>query len=82
MFHLQAQYPIGSIFFQLVRLEVRGCDEKWSNLLVHVLQHSPILQILKLVVMDGGPVLNHYPKSENSYIGVNFMFGFRFRVLI
>ncbi|CAA7062495.1 unnamed protein product [Microthlaspi erraticum] len=45
------QYPIGNVFFQLVRLEFRGCDVKWSDLLVHVLQHSPVLQILKIIVL-------------------------------
>ncbi|CAH8279894.1 unnamed protein product [Arabidopsis lyrata] len=50
----EAHYPIGSIFFQLVRLEFRGCGENWSNLLMHVLQHSPVLQFLKLDVLDDG----------------------------
>ncbi|CAH2069705.1 unnamed protein product [Thlaspi arvense] len=49
-----AHYPSGNIFFQLVRLEFRGCDENWSDLLVHVLHHCPILQILKLAVLYDG----------------------------
>ncbi|KAJ4902906.1 F-box/FBD/LRR-repeat protein [Raphanus sativus] len=44
--------PVGSIFFQLVRLEFRGCNENWSNLLMHVLRHSPVLQIVKLFDCD------------------------------
>lgn len=47
-----AQDPVGSIYFQLVHLEFRGCDESWSSLLMHVLRHSPVLQTLKLVVLD------------------------------
>ncbi|CAH8367184.1 unnamed protein product [Eruca vesicaria subsp. sativa] len=46
--------PVGSIFYQLVRLKFRGCDWNWSNMLMHVLQHSPVLQFLKLVVLDNG----------------------------
>ncbi|KAG2286335.1 hypothetical protein Bca52824_045939 [Brassica carinata] len=49
-----AKDPVGSIFFQLVRLDFRGCDDNWSNLLMHVLRHSPVLQTLNFVVLDYG----------------------------
>ncbi|XP_010489676.1 PREDICTED: putative FBD-associated F-box protein At5g56390 [Camelina sativa] len=50
-----AEYPIRSVFFQLVCLEFCGICEDWSKELVHVLQHSPILQILKLDrIQDAG----------------------------
>ncbi|CAL9233941.1 unnamed protein product [Arabidopsis halleri] len=52
----RVQYPIGATFFQLVCLEFCGFGENWWNLLVHVLQHSPILQILKF--KDDGMVEN------------------------
>ncbi|XP_010430083.1 PREDICTED: F-box/FBD/LRR-repeat protein At5g56420-like isoform X1 [Camelina sativa] len=42
-----AQYLIRTIFFQLVCLEFHRFSENWANLLVCMLQHSPILQILK-----------------------------------
>ncbi|KAL0670408.1 hypothetical protein Bca4012_033112 [Brassica carinata] len=51
-----AKDPVGSIFFQLVRLDFRGCDDNWSNLLMHVLRHSPVLQTLNFVVLDYGLV--------------------------
>ncbi|XP_020877313.1 F-box/FBD/LRR-repeat protein At5g56420-like [Arabidopsis lyrata subsp. lyrata] len=47
---VEAQYPTGSVFFQLVRLELCMCIENWSNMFVCVLQQSPKLQILKLAV--------------------------------
>ncbi|KAF8084693.1 hypothetical protein N665_0707s0025, partial [Sinapis alba] len=46
--------PIGNIFFQLVRLNFHGCNENWSKLLMHVLQYSLVLQILKLFVLYNG----------------------------
>ncbi|CAN6841421.1 unnamed protein product [Brassica oleracea] len=49
-----AKDPVDSIFFQLVRLDFRGCDGNWSNLLMHVLRHSPLLQTLNLVVLYYG----------------------------
>ncbi|XP_010468025.1 PREDICTED: F-box/FBD/LRR-repeat protein At5g56420-like [Camelina sativa] len=49
------EYPIRCIFFQLVCLEFCGICEDWSKELVHVLQHSPILQILKVDrIQDAG----------------------------
>lgn len=44
---------------------------------MHVLQHSPILQILKF--KDDDMVLSLI-KSENSCIEAYVMFGFRFKV--
>lgn len=58
-------------------LEFCGFGENWWNLLVHVLQHSPILQILKF--KDDDMVLSLI-KSENSCIEAYVMFGFRFKV--
>ncbi|KAL1195176.1 F-box/FBD/LRR-repeat protein [Cardamine amara subsp. amara] len=44
----EAQYPIGAVLFQLLRLELCSCEDNWTNILVSVLQHSPKLQVLKL----------------------------------
>lgn len=64
-----AQDPVGSIFFQLVRLNFRGCDDNWSNLLMHVLRHSPVLQTLNFVVLDYGLVyFQSLPKRVNNYM--------------
>ncbi|KAL1195175.1 F-box/FBD/LRR-repeat protein [Cardamine amara subsp. amara] len=49
----EAQYPTGNVFIQLVRLEICMCQENWSNMFVCMLQHSPKLQILKLVENHG-----------------------------
>ncbi|EFH38638.1 predicted protein, partial [Arabidopsis lyrata subsp. lyrata] len=43
-----AQYPTGTVLFQLVRLELCSCEDNWTNMLVSVLQHAPKLQVLKL----------------------------------
>ncbi|XP_020885537.1 F-box/FBD/LRR-repeat protein At5g56420 [Arabidopsis lyrata subsp. lyrata] len=45
---MQAQYPTGTVLFQLVRLELCSCEDNWTNMLVSVLQHAPKLQVLKL----------------------------------
>lgn len=64
-----AQDPVGSIFFQLVRLDFRGCDDNWSNLLMHVLRHSPVLQTLNFVVLDYGLVyFQSLPKRVKNYM--------------
>lgn len=47
--HVQAQYPEGIIFSQLVHLELCTCDDsKWLNLLAKLLRDSPKLRVLKL----------------------------------
>ncbi|KAJ4897516.1 FBD-associated F-box protein [Raphanus sativus] len=46
---LQIKYPTGSIFCQLVSLELCTGKKEWWNLLARMLDSSPKLQILKLV---------------------------------
>ncbi|CAH8300793.1 unnamed protein product [Eruca vesicaria subsp. sativa] len=49
----EARYPRGTVLFQLVRLELCSCDDSWTDMLVSLLQHSPKLQALKLVLDHG-----------------------------
>ncbi|WZY75696.1 hypothetical protein YC2023_022080 [Brassica napus] len=46
----EAQYPCGTVLFQLVRLELCSCIDSWTDMLVSLLQNSPKLQALKLVL--------------------------------
>ncbi|XP_024011690.1 F-box/FBD/LRR-repeat protein At5g56420 [Eutrema salsugineum] len=55
----EALYPIGTVLFQLVRLELCLCESNWTNMLVSVLQHSPKLQVLKLA-------LNHFLSEDRN----------------
>ncbi|KAL1199908.1 F-box/FBD/LRR-repeat protein [Cardamine amara subsp. amara] len=45
---LEITYPTGTIFNQLVSLEMFTRKEEWWNLLTPMLEHSPNLQVLKL----------------------------------
>ncbi|KAG7532945.1 F-box domain [Arabidopsis thaliana x Arabidopsis arenosa] len=45
---LKITYPTGSIFYQLVSLEMYTREAKWWNLLTLMLDNSPKLQVLKL----------------------------------
>ncbi|CAA7024836.1 unnamed protein product [Microthlaspi erraticum] len=46
---LEITFPTGSIFYQLVNLEIHTCKAEWWNLLVLMLDASPRLQVLKLL---------------------------------
>ncbi|KAG7560621.1 F-box domain [Arabidopsis thaliana x Arabidopsis arenosa] len=46
---LEITYPIGSIFYQLVSLEIGTRKAEWWNLLTLMLENSPKLQVLKLI---------------------------------
>ncbi|CAA7052304.1 unnamed protein product [Microthlaspi erraticum] len=46
---LEITFPTGSIFYQLVNLELQTCKAEWWNLLVLMLDASPRLQVLKLL---------------------------------
>ncbi|KAG7628265.1 Leucine-rich repeat 2 [Arabidopsis thaliana x Arabidopsis arenosa] len=46
---LKVVYPTGSIFYQLVYLEMHTRREEWWNLLTVMLDSSPKLQVLKLI---------------------------------
>ncbi|CAL9248523.1 unnamed protein product [Arabidopsis halleri] len=46
---LEIKFPTGSIFYQLVSLELYTDKEEWWNLLVLMLDSSPKLQVLKLI---------------------------------
>ncbi|XP_010431292.1 PREDICTED: F-box/FBD/LRR-repeat protein At3g52680-like [Camelina sativa] len=45
---LRIAYPTGTIFYQLVSLEMYTRIEEWWNLLTLVLENSPKLQVLKI----------------------------------
>ncbi|CAL9246617.1 unnamed protein product [Arabidopsis halleri] len=45
---LKITYPTGSIFYQLVSLEMYTREAEWWNLLTIILENSPKLQVLKL----------------------------------
>jgi len=45
----QIKFPTGSIFYQLVSLELYTNKAEWWNLLVLMLDSSPKLQVLKLI---------------------------------
>ncbi|KAL1199907.1 F-box/FBD/LRR-repeat protein [Cardamine amara subsp. amara] len=46
---LEIEYPSGSIFYQLVSLEMCTRKDEWWNLLALMLDSSPKLQVLKLI---------------------------------
>ncbi|CAL9248518.1 unnamed protein product [Arabidopsis halleri] len=46
---LKIKFPTGSIFYQLVSLELHTNKEAWYNLLSLMLHSSPNLQVLKLI---------------------------------
>ncbi|CAA7052302.1 unnamed protein product [Microthlaspi erraticum] len=46
---LEITFPSGSIFYQLVNLEIHTYKAEWWNLLVLMLDASPRLQVLKLL---------------------------------
>ncbi|KAL1199905.1 F-box/FBD/LRR-repeat protein [Cardamine amara subsp. amara] len=45
---LEITFPSGTIFYQLVSLEMYTRQNEWWNLLTPMLEHSPNLQLLKL----------------------------------
>ncbi|XP_019085576.1 PREDICTED: FBD-associated F-box protein At3g52670-like [Camelina sativa] len=46
---LEIVYPIGSIFYQLVNLEMHTCKEEWWDVLTVMLEISPKLKVLRLL---------------------------------
>ncbi|KAG7548755.1 F-box domain [Arabidopsis suecica] len=52
----------GIVFSQLEDLKLYICSPNWSKLLVHMLKHSPNLQILNLLLDD--PFNGDYPNYE------------------
>ncbi|KAL1199906.1 F-box/FBD/LRR-repeat protein [Cardamine amara subsp. amara] len=46
---LKIEYPSGSVFYQLVSLEMCTRKDEWWNLLALMLDSSPKLQVLKLI---------------------------------
>ncbi|KAF8082509.1 hypothetical protein N665_0822s0021 [Sinapis alba] len=54
---LEIKYPTGTIFYQLVYLEVHTPKVEWWNLLILMLDNSPKLQVLKLI--DANYRTNH-----------------------
>lgn len=51
MFHpAQIKCPTGINFYHLVSLELNTSKRGWSNLLAYMLDSSPKLQILKLII--------------------------------
>jgi hypothetical protein len=45
---MQAAYPAGTIFSQLVHLELCTCAPRWWDLLTRLIEDSPKLRVLKL----------------------------------
>jgi len=67
---MQAAYPAGTIFSQLVHLELCTCAPRWWDLLTRLIEDSPKLRVLKLRQV-------HQYKPTFCY-SVSFLFVFSF----
>ncbi|KAG7536089.1 F-box domain [Arabidopsis suecica] len=56
---LEVKYPTGSIFYRLVYLEVYTGKPAWWNLLMFMLDTSPNLQVLKLLIDQWHKIEDH-----------------------
>ncbi|XP_020886942.1 F-box/FBD/LRR-repeat protein At3g26920-like [Arabidopsis lyrata subsp. lyrata] len=55
----KVEYPTGSIFYRLVYLEVYTGKPAWWNLLMFMLDTSPNLQVLKLLIDQWHKIEDH-----------------------
>ncbi|XP_023638292.1 F-box/LRR-repeat protein At3g26922 isoform X1 [Capsella rubella] len=62
---LEIKFPTGSIFYQLVSLELYTHKPEWWNLLVLMLDSSPKLQILKLIGSQRRSCKNYHSAFRN-----------------
>lgn len=53
------KFPTGSIFDQLVKLELYTTKKAWWDLLDFMLHHSPKLKVLKFIDVSSVRLTNH-----------------------